>query len=81
MDANNDNKANQCNPNSDLYQGHQTGYHGSSDKASMDNHSNQMNPNNSSYSSHGKSGGSGGSGGKSTGESHRGQSGSGSGKR
>ncbi|KAL5018604.1 hypothetical protein ScPMuIL_004326 [Solemya velum] len=44
-----DNKADQCNPNNDKYEGHQKGYQGIGDKPDLDNHGNQMNPNNPEY--------------------------------
>jgi hypothetical protein len=47
--ANNDNKADQCNPNNDKHQGHQSDYTGTGTKADLDNHGNQLNPNNPEY--------------------------------
>ncbi len=43
------NHANQCNPNNDKYDGHQSGYSGTGTKADLDNHANQLNPNNQEY--------------------------------
>ena len=47
--ANNDNKADQCNPNNDKHQGHQPGYPGTATKPDLDNHGNQLNPNHPEY--------------------------------
>ncbi|KAK7791146.1 hypothetical protein R5R35_008578 [Gryllus longicercus] len=44
------NRTNQCNPNhSRTGPGHNAGYHGTSTRADLNNHSNQMNPNNPRY--------------------------------
>lgn len=44
--AGNDNRANQCNPNNDNFQGHDSAYQGTGTQADLDNHANQGNPNN-----------------------------------
>ncbi len=49
--ASKDNRSQQCNPNSDKYQGYSSAYSGTGTKADLDSHSQQMNPNHPTYSS------------------------------